>query len=288
MTDYIKYEKYTTMMNRIAYWLIKNNKKVAEATSYKGIKLSQAKDKILKGKGKSNLGIEYTEYAISHMKNYKDFPSYVIEPKYTKTIYIDMCKRVINYRKKHNSNPKIVYLNKSHTTSKKGKYGHATETGCDNRGQNNGYYCGCHSLQEVFRNLTGKVIPQSTIAKIAGTTTAGTDHNGLNTAVAWFNKKYGYNLTVKWKNFSDLGWKGIKKIIDSNNQDCIIHNLYRNKYGHYEVINKINDYVYVQNSLGNTCNRGCYCGYTETRSKSEFKSYINGISQKSVMVITRK
>ena len=27
----------------------------------------------------------------------------------------------------------------------------------------------CHSLQEVFRNLTGIVVPQSTIASVAGT-----------------------------------------------------------------------------------------------------------------------
>ena len=175
------------------------------------------------------------------------------------------------------------------TTSTNKKHGHATKSGCDNRGQNNGYYCGCHSLQEVFRNLTGKVVPQSTIASVAGTTTSGTDHGGLNTAVAWFAKKYGYNLSVEWKNFSDLGWSGIKKIIDSNNQDCVIHNLYRNKWGHYEVINKVsNDNIKVQNSLGYKCTSSCYCGYEENRSPSTFRSYMSGISQKSVMIITRK
>lgn len=175
------------------------------------------------------------------------------------------------------------------TTSTNKKHGHATKSGCDNRGQNNGYYCGCHSLQEVFRNLTGKVVPQSTIASVAGTTTSGTDHGGLNTAVAWFARKYGYNLSVEWKNFSDLGWSGVKKIINSNNQDCVIHNLYRNKWGHYEVINKVsNNNIKVQNSLGNKCTSSCYCGYEENRSPSTFRSYIGGISQKSVMIITRK
>ena len=169
------------------------------------------------------------------------------------------------------------------------KYGHATRSGCDNRGQNNGYFCGCHSLQEVFRNLTGKVVPQSTIASVCGTTSDGTDHDGLNTCVAWFSKKYGYNLTVEWKNFSELGWSGVKKIINSSNQDCIIHNLYRDQWGHYEVINKVyDDYCDVQNSLGDYCDSGCYCGYVEERYLSTFKSYINGISQKSVMIITRK
>lgn len=174
------------------------------------------------------------------------------------------------------------------TTSTKKKYGHATKSGCDNRGQNTGYYCGCHSLQEVFRNLTGKVVPQKTIASVCGTTSSGTDHAGLNTCVAWFNKKYGFNLKVEWKNFSDLGWNGVKKIVNSDNKDCIIHNLYRNKWGHYEVINSVSDSnIKVQNSLGDSGCSGCYCGYVEDRTPAAFRSYIAGISQKSVMIITK-
>ena len=177
----------------------------------------------------------------------------------------------------------------SSTTTNFKKYGHSTEHCCDDMGQNNGYFCGCHSLQEVFRNLTGKVVPQSTIADVCGTTTSGTDHDGLNTCVAWFSKKYGFNLTVEWKNFSDIGWSGVKKIINSNNQDCVIHNLYRDQYGHYEVINKVySDYCDVQNSLGDRCSSGCYYGYVEERYHSTFESYMSGISQKSVMIITRK
>lgn len=169
------------------------------------------------------------------------------------------------------------------------KYGHATKPCADNRGQNNGYFCGCHSLQEVFRNLTNIVVPQSTIASVCGTTEDGTDHDGLNTGVAWFNRKYGKNLSVKWYNFSDLGWSGIKKIINSSNQDCVIHNLYRNQWGHYEVINKVyDDYCDVQNSLGDYCDYPSYYGYVEERYLSTFRSYISGISQKSIMVITNE
>lgn len=188
-----------------------------------------------------------------------------------------------------NTTTTTTKTNTTTTTTNFKKYGHATEHCCDDMGQNNGYYCGCHSLQEVFRNLTGKVIPQSTIADVCGTTSSGTDHDGLNTCVAWFSKKYGYNLTVEWKSFSDLGWSGVKKIINSNNQDCVIHNLYRDQYGHYEVINKVySDYCDVQNSLGDRCSSGCYYGYVEERYHSTFESYMSGISQKSVMIITRK
>lgn len=166
------------------------------------------------------------------------------------------------------------------------KHGHATAHGCDNMGQNTDYYCGVHSLQEVFRNLTGVVVPQSIIAGWAGTTTDGTGHNGIDTAIEMFNKKYSKNLKGKWYNFSDLGWGGLDKIIKSNNQDLIIHSCYRLTYGHYEVINSIKDnYSLVQNSLGNYCENGCHCGYVEERTHSTFKSYMNEISQKSVLVV---
>ena len=169
------------------------------------------------------------------------------------------------------------------------KYGHSDEYGCNQMGQNTPYYCGCHSLQEVFRNLTDIYVSQDQIAEICGTTTDGTDHDGLNTCVAWFNRQYGQSLSVEWKNFSELGWQGIKEIVESDNKDCIIHNNYRNRWGHYETVNWVSGSdVGVQNSLGDYCSNGCYCGYKETRSQEEFQSYINGISQKSVMVITNE
>lgn len=203
---------------------------------------------------------------------------------------------IIIYYTEHNELPMKVHVSDSPFQKKKvevpkktfKKYGHATERGCDNIGQNNGYFCGPHSLQECIRNLTGKVISQSQLASWAGTTSDGSDHDGLNTAVAMASKKLGVKLTVKWYNFSELGWTGIKKIIESSNQDCVIHSLYRNKWGHYEVINKVYGNVQVQNSLGDYCSSGCYCGYVESRSASEFQSYISGISQKSVMVITNE
>ncbi|MBP3226406.1 MAG: hypothetical protein J6M08_05735 [Methanobrevibacter sp.] len=176
---------------------------------------------------------------------------------------------------------------KTSTSTKKGKHGHATKHGCDNMGQNNGYYCGVHSLQEIIRNLTGKVISQSKLAGWAGTTTSGTDHQGLLTALAKAAKELGVKFKAAWYNFSELGWSGIKKIVKSSNQDCLIHNLYRNQWGHYEVINGVSDSnIKVQNSLGSKCTDTCYCGYVEDRTPSTFRSYIKGISQKSVLVVT--
>ena len=240
---------------------------------------------------------DYSKQATNIVKFVKNnsgkIPNYVTTIKSKKKVNANLytfcfAKILVYYQNHSKTLPNICLYRSSDVKQAKtvSKYGHATKKGCDNMGQNNGYYCGCHSLQEVFRNLTGRVVPQKTIAGWALTTTAGTSHAGLDTAVAKFNKTYNENLKVTWKNFSDLGWSGIDKIVKSNNQDCVIHNLYRNKYGHYEVVNNVSSNITVQNSLGDTCSSGCYCGYIEYRSQATFRSYINGISQKSVMVIT--
>lgn len=235
----------------------------------------------------------------AYIKKHHQIPNYVTTKKSKKKVraglYIYSFAKIVVWYGKNKSLPNYVTINSSSfsssTTTKsssKKKYGHATKQGCDNMGQNTGYYCGCHSLQEVFRNLTGKVVPQSTIAKWAGTTTSGTGHSGLETAVAMFNKTYGFKLSVSWKNLSDVGWSGVKTILESSNKDIVFHNLYRDQWGHYEVANSISgSTVKVQNSLGSQGCSSCYCGYVENRSTSTFKRYMSGISQKSLMIITR-
>ena len=205
--------------------------------------------------------------------------------------YVWLFSKILVYINEKNKLPSYVQADTSVFIKPKTykKYGRSTEYGCNNRGQNNGYYCGPHMIQEIIRNLTGKVISQSTLASVIGTTSDGSDHDGLNTAIAWFNRNYGYNLKVEWKNFSELGWSGIKKILESKNQDCGLHELYRNTWGHYTNFDKIyGDYIDVHNSLGDYCDYDCYCGYTEERYKSTAESYLSGISQKSVMVVTNE
>lgn len=226
----------------------------------------------------------------NRMRNYLDYNGKRIRCR----LYVYMFSKILVYYTEHKQLPNYVDINyksfyppKPQPTYK--KYGHSTEYGCDNRGQNNSYYCGPHMVQEIIRNLTGKVISQSTLAEVIGTTTDGSDHQGLNTAFAWFNRKYGFNLKVQWYNFSDLGWTGIKKILESNNQDCGLHELYRDTWGHYTNYDKVyDDYVDVHNSLGDYCDSGCYCGYTEERDKGDAKRYLSGISQKSVLVVTNE
>lgn len=166
-------------------------------------------------------------------------------------------------------------------------YNYLTNTGCSGMGQCNGYYCACNSLQEAFYRLTGIHLAESTIASVAGTTTAGTGHSGINTAVAWFNKKYNKNVKIVWKNFSDLGnteserWN--KLVEYTSNGAVFCHIIYRSRWGHYEPLKSVNkDTVTVLNSLGNKCNSPAYCGYIETRSKSTQLTYMRGISQPSI------
>ena len=166
---------------------------------------------------------------------------------------------------------------------------HPTKQGCDGMGQNTGYYCGVCALQHSLYKF-GISVSQSQLAKWAGTTTSGTSHEGIRTAVAMVNKKYNVNITVEEKNFSDLGIDGLAKLICKKNVDAIIHVLYRLKWGHYESINEINvktNSFKILNSLGNKCTASCYCGYIEERSLSVEKSYISGISQKSVIILTK-
>ena len=167
---------------------------------------------------------------------------------------------------------------------------HPTRSGCDAMGQNTGYYCGVCALQHSLYKF-GISVSQRQLASWAGTTTSGTSHNGIRSAVAMVNKKYGVNISVEEKNFSDLGITGLAKLICKSNVDVIVHLLYRNTWGHYESINEINvntNMLKILNSLGDQCSGGCYCGYIEDRSLAVEKSYIGGISQKSIIILTKK
>lgn len=290
----------------ILAWAVRNpNKNLASVPSVKACTKASG-DNISEKISESDFK-DQCKRIIQYIKQNGQAPNYVTSVKSKKKVRprvsIDALARIVVWYYAHkNTFPETCNFKSSNFTTSsssktssnttKSKYGHATKSGCNNMGQNNGVYCGPHSLQECIRNLTGKVIPQATLASWAGTGSAGSSHAGLETAVAKAAKELNVKLSVKWYNFSELGWTGIKKILASKNQDCVIHNLYRRNgdfgYGHYEVVNAVNDAnINVQNSLGNqTCN-GCYCGYIEYRTKSEFEYYINGISQKSVMVITK-
>lgn len=172
---------------------------------------------------------------------------------------------------------------------------HWTSQGCNKLGQCTPYYCGVHSIRQCDSKMSIDNFTESQLAGWAGTTSNGTSHGGIETALAEVSKRAGIKISVTWKNFSDLGssssarWKKLGEIISKSNTDVIIHNLYRNKYGHYEVLKQINtnnSTCVVLNSLGSKCGSSSYCGYLETRSFKTMQSYMSGISQKSLCIIT--
>ena len=245
---------------------------------------------------------EYTETCndvIKWTKSNKQLPNY--DNFQNKHININLivycCSKIIVWYSKNKRLPntcefKSSVFNAKSTakpTSRLKEY--LTNKGCAGMGQCTGYYCGPNSLQQCLYRLTGIKVDESTLAKWAGTTTSGTDHQGLETAVAMFNKKYGKKVKITWKNFSDLGnteaarWKALANYIKKGAVFC--HILYRKKWGHYEVPKSIGDSnMTVLNSLGDKCTSSAYCGYIETRTKAEHRNYINGISQKSIAILT--
>jgi len=206
--------------------------------------------------------------------------------------YIDVNKKEATKTKTEATKPTSSNSNNEVYTSSP----HYTNTGCNNLGQCTSYYCGVHSVHQVLRKFGITKYSESKLAAWAGTTTAGTDHNGINTAIA---KASNGKLQAKWINFSSLGkdtnsrFKALGKLINRSDTDCIIHNLYRLKYGHYETILKIdhnNKIVYVLNSLGDKCGTTSYCGYIEKRTYNEYAKYIANTpaNQPSICLITKK
>ena len=248
-------------------------------------------------------------------------PAYVItiRNKADFTTYLYGVCKILNYYKQNNTLPKTclftssyIDVNKKEATKTKNNQStststnanlniytsspHYLNTGCNNLGQCTSYYCGVHSVHQVLRKFGITKYSESKLAGWAGTTTAGTDHQGILTAIA---KASNGTLKARWVNFSSLGkdtnsrFKALGKLISQKDTDCIVHNLYRLKDGHYETIHKIdhnNKIVYVLNSLGNKCGTNSYCGYIEKRTYNEYAKYIANTpaNQPSICLITKK
>ena len=180
---------------------------------------------------------------------------------------------------------------------------HYTEQGAGYLGQETPYYCGPNSLHQCLRKFGIRDYSQSTLASVAGCTSDGTDHDGLNTAVAWVARKQGIKLSVQWKNFSDFGsnnserFKEVGKIACQSNKAVFFHIGYEDSgydtgstvFGHYEPCDRFNTetkYVRALNSLGERDGYGYY-GHLQDRPFSLQAHYISNISQRSVCIITK-
>lgn len=171
-----------------------------------------------------------------------------------------------------------------------------TSSGGNCLGQITAYHCGPHAIKQALRRFGITKYSESTIGSYAGTTTNGTGHAGLETAIAKIAKNEGIKLKVEWKNFSELGntekerYRKYGDLMTDEDKAVFHHELYRDKYGHYSILKSANintGVLVVANSLGNRCNYPAYCGYMENRNMSEQTRYMKGISQKSICIITK-
>lgn len=259
-------------------------------------------------KSRIKVSFELFLYCLSKIivfhQNNKSLPNYCTFNKgfnaNTKKVTIPT-KKVINQSTSTNTktnNCVNPYTSKPHLTTTK-----------EGLGQNYPWDCSANAVSQCLYKLSGKNISEDTLVKIGGVTTSGCGHNGINTMVAWFNKKYGTNYKVTWKNFSDLGkdrdsrFLALAKLLCKSNTAVLCHIGYANSgkepitrnskiFGHYEVLDKVNiktKYVRALNSLGKKINASAYAGHLQDRSYATQATYFANTpgGQKALCIITK-
>lgn len=279
---------------------------------------------------------------VSYIESNKKVPAYVTTVKSQTKVPYDLfvyclCKIIVFYYNNSDSYPSYCMFNSSDikntitttTTTKKTtttststtkkvvkksncenpytSAPHYMQEGCNKLGQCTGYYCAPHSVHQAIKKFGITQFTEKQIAAWAGTTSSGTGHPGINTAIAKISKESGVNLKVQWKNFSDMGdsdkerFENIAKILCKDNTAIIWHILYINGgsgtsgkgFGHYEYIDKINtstNYVRALNSLGDKNSDGSYKGRLQDRAysiQSYFARNTNG-GQPALCIITKE
>lgn len=124
----ISFNEYTWLMNRVAWWLVKNNKSFKKRDVYGYFNKASKRDDLIATIKKHGDNVvadplvsEFVECAI--VDNSKDttfLPAYVSNKngkKYYKDCYIDMANRVSAYEVNNGKSPTIVYVQNPNTNS---------------------------------------------------------------------------------------------------------------------------------------------------------------------------
>jgi len=149
----------------------------------------------------------------------------------------DMFERYADYIKTHNRLPRFVTINPTRVPR-------GVPAGCADIGfykyhrQRTGYTCGPSSLKMALSSYRIFATEQE-IARVAGTTTRGTTHDGMLRAARY------WGLRAWFKAFSKVGWKTIYNHIKRKGciilhvmtrhlrEDCYGNRVWRGDYGHY-------------------------------------------------------
>ena len=193
-------------------------------------------------------------------------------------------KKTTTTTKKVENKPKTV----TYKPNSKGEYWNPRYLSNGEEKQSTNYYCLPVSVMQAVYELTGKDLSQRWLAKIMGTTTAGTGHQGVAKALTEVNKKYKLNLKHEWKNFSDIGWNKLAQYVKNPDVAIIIHGgwaelgTWNFEAGHYYTLACINPskkYAYEIYSLQGAS--------LQKRSFDYLRASMNYISQPSICVITK-
>lgn len=254
--------------------------------------------------------LDMNKRLVNYVKKNNQLPNYIITKKSKKRVNVNLfifCQaKILVYYNKNKAMPKYCIMNVNDLKSKSKKNactnpylskGHCTNIGGKCLGQPNSYYCGVQMIWQILRKFGINDYSKDKIAKYCGTTKNGTSHEGMKTCIAKINKDKKLKLKIQFKNLSDMGktqnerWTNIGKLICKSNVGVGIHSMYRQKYGHYECLQMVDNKksnTYVLNSLGDKCNSPAFCGYIENRSWNEWQKYISMISQPSIIIITKQ
>lgn len=209
-------------------------------------------------------------------------------------------------KKSSSSSSKKSSTTKSNCTNPFTSKPHYTEQGSGKLGQITSVHCGPNMAHQMLKKFGVTKYSPSTIGKLAGTGSSGTDPDSLKSAIEYISRKEGLKLSVQRKYLSDFGkttdeqFKALAKLMCKSNVFIGYHIGYQDSgsaggrgykvFGHFECCDKIDTskkQLRVLNSLGNHCGSG-YCGHLQWRSYSLQKTYINNKSGvKSIWVITK-
>ena len=309
--DYLTYEEYSTICNRIVGWLTLKEKDFNKRDIYGyfgrdadcGTVERVALERYQAGDfSEDGLITEYFECAVVDNDDYSFMPLYVKDQdgnKYDIATVMDMARRASAYEVNNGRSPSIVYLENPNpepepqpeptpepTPVTGGSHYHILDMDASpaDRGfaQCTDYFCACNSVQCLIKYHTGRYISEYTLASVGGTTTSGTGHYGIECMIDWFNRNYPEQLTIEWANFGDYGFEGVAALFEQDSTGVFFHNLRKNQWGHYSILREIdmdNEVVVEYNSLSG--------GNLEEHSFGTWREWLGGISQPSLCIIRR-